>query len=113
MIASLSPRLRIVLSVLAIAAFVGVVCAKLNTTGNLQVAGATANVVVDDAGPSIVERRAAPDAISSLQKRAELYARLLVSAPVLADVARRANLPPEQLSGVARSPGVPYTFTQP
>jgi hypothetical protein len=113
MISSLSPRTRRIVAVLAIATFVGALGAKLNTSGNLEVAGATVNVMIDDPGRSIVDRRAAFDEVQTLQKRAELYGRLMVSAPVLADVARRAGLAPEQLSGVARSPGVPYSFTQP
>jgi hypothetical protein len=100
-------------AVLAVAALVGALAAKVNTTGNLEVAGATANILVDDAGRSIVDRQAGLDDLASLQKRAELYSRLLVTAPVLADVAHHAGIPAGALSGVARSPGVPYTFTQP
>jgi hypothetical protein len=106
-------RKRLILAVLMISTAVAVVCAKVNTRGNLLVAGAATHVIVDDPGPSIVDRRAQPDDVIALQQRAELYARLLVSDPVLAGVARRAGIAPGQLSGVARSPGVPYTFTQP
>jgi hypothetical protein len=106
-------RKRLILAVVAVSALVALVCAKVNTRGNLLVAGAAAHVIVDDPGASIVDRRAQPDDVVTLQERAELYGRLLVSGPVLADVARRAGIPRDQLSGVARSPGVPYTFTQP
>jgi len=110
---SLVLRRHPVVALLLVAALVGAIAAKVNTRGDLGVAGATANVLVDAPGRSIVERRATPDKLSSLQKRAELYARLLATPPVLADVARHAGVPAGQLSGVARTPGVPYTFTQP
>jgi len=109
----LRARKRLIVAVLLVSTAVALVCAKVNTRGNLVVAGAATHVIIDDPGPSIVDRRALADDVVTLQERAELYGRLLVSDPVLADVARRAGIAPGQLSGVARSPGVPYTFTQP
>jgi hypothetical protein len=105
--------MRRVIAVLAIATFVGAVGAKINTRGNLEVAGASTNVLVDTPDPSIIYRGGPLADPRDLQKRAELYGRLLVSAPVLADVAHRAGVPADQLAGAARTPGVPYTFTQP
>jgi hypothetical protein len=113
MIASLHPRPRLILAVLAIGACVGLAAAALNTSGGLQVSAAATNVLVDTQSPSIVDRDDPLADPLGIQKRAELYARVMVSTPVLAAVARRAGVPSAELSGVARSPGVPYTFTQP
>ena len=113
MIASLHPRRRLILAVLATSALVAVVCARLNTAGGLEVAGAQTHVLVDTPTPSLAYRDDPVADPPALQRRAELYARMLVSRAVLEDVARRAGIPRSQLSGVARTPGVPYTFTQP
>jgi hypothetical protein len=113
MIASLHPRRRLILAVLAIGALVGVVCARLNTAADLEVAGARTHVLVDTPSPSLTHRDDPVADPPALQRRAELYARMLVSRAVLEKVAVRAGIPRDQLSGVARTPGVPYTFTQP
>jgi hypothetical protein len=105
--------MRRIIAVLAIAIFVGGVAAKVNTRGNLEIAAAATNVLVDTPDPSIIYRGGPLADPRDLQKRAELYGRLLVSDPVLADVAHRAGIPADQLSGAARTPGIPYTFTQP
>jgi hypothetical protein len=102
------------LAVLAISTLVGGVCAKLNTSGNMQVAGASTHVLIDDPGPSIIERRALPQNVSTLQEHAELYGRLLTTTPVLQNVARHAGVPASELSGLARiTIPVPVTLTQP
>ena len=111
--ASLTPRARLILAVIAFSTLVAVVCTRLNTAGDLEVSGAVARVMVDSPGPSVAHRSDPLIDPVALQKRTELYARMLTSRAVLSDVARRAGIRSDQLSGVARSPGVPYTFTQP
>jgi hypothetical protein len=113
MLASFTPRRRLVLAVLAVSAVVALVCARLNTAGDLAVAGAQTHVLVDTPSPSLAYRDDPVTDPSALQMRAELYARMLTSRAVLEKVARRAGIPASRLSGVARTPGVPYTFTQP
>src|SRR4051794_1136987 len=113
MLASLTPRRRLVLAVLAVSAVVALVCARLNTAGDLAVAGAQTHVLVDTPSPSLAYRDDPVLDPSALQMRAELYARMFASRTVLEKVARRAGIPSDGLSGVARTPGVPYTFTQP
>jgi putative inorganic carbon (hco3(-)) transporter len=110
----LSARHRLLLAVLAISTLVGLVGAKLNTSGHLQVATASTHVFVDFPAPSIVDRRALPQDVSTLQKRAELYGRLIATPPVLEAIGRRAGLPPDQISGSARTTaGVPIPLTEP
>jgi hypothetical protein len=112
------PRLllpiRLLLAALALSALVGVACAKLNTSGNLRLGVAATHVLVDDPDPSIVDRRAQPKDVSALQKRAELYGRLIVTAPVLEAIGRRAGVPPTKISGVARTTSdVPIPLLEP
>jgi hypothetical protein len=110
----LSTRTRLLLAVLATSTLVGAACAKLNTSGNLQVAAATTHLLIDAPDASIVDRRALPQDVSTLQKRAEVYGRLMVTTPVLEAIGRRAGLPADQISGVARiTANVPETFTEP
>jgi hypothetical protein len=113
MLASLTPRRRLVLAVLAVSTVVALGFARLNAAGDLGVAGAQTHVLVDTPAPSLAYRDDPQIDPSALQMRTELYARMLVSRAVLERVARRAGIRADQLSGVARSPGVPYTFTQP
>jgi hypothetical protein len=113
MLASLTPRRRLVLAVLALSAVVALVCARLNTAGDLGVAGAQTHVLVDTPSPSLAYRDDPVNDPSALQMRAELYARMFAARAVLEKVARRAGIPADRLSGAARTPGVPYTFTQP
>jgi hypothetical protein len=107
-------RHRLVLIALAVSTLVGVAAAKFNTSGNLYVAAATTHLMVDDPDASIIDRRALTQDVNTLQKRAELYARLLVTRPVLDRVARRADVPPDQLSGLARTTAdVPIPLMEP
>jgi hypothetical protein len=107
-------RKRLLALVLAISTFVGLVAAKLNTSSGLQVAVATTHVVVDYPEPSIVQRRALEQHLGGLQKRAEMFGRLMVTEPVLEHVGRRAGLPPDQITGVARiTANVPLTLREP
>ncbi|MGA2009959.1 MAG: hypothetical protein ABSH51_05400 [Solirubrobacteraceae bacterium] len=106
-------RHRLVLALLVASTLIAAACAKLNTAGNLEVAGATTHVFVDDPSPSIIDRTALPQDLSSLQKRAELYGRLMTTTPVLDAIAKRAGLPADELSGVADiTSSVPIQFTQ-
>jgi hypothetical protein len=105
---------RWLVAVLVTSALIGAFCAKLNTSGNLHVAAATTHVMIDDPDASIVDRRALTQDVGTLQKRAELYARLMVTTPVLEAIARRADLPPDQVSGLARmTADVPIPLMEP
>jgi hypothetical protein len=100
-----SPRIRLLVLVLVISTVVGAIAAKVNTRGTLQVATAATHVLVDYPEPSIVYRRALQQDLNTLQSRAELYGRMLVTAPVLKTVAARAGIPQEDLAGIARTTG--------
>jgi O-antigen ligase/polysaccharide polymerase Wzy-like membrane protein len=105
---------RLLISVLVVSTVIGLACAKLNASGNLQVAAAATHVMIDEPDVSILLRRALPQDVSSLQKRSEFYARLLVTRPVLDVVAERAGIAPDELSGVARTTAeVPIPLTEP
>jgi hypothetical protein len=93
---------------------IGAVCAKYNARGNLLVATATTHLLVDDPDASIIDRRALPQDVLTLQDRAELYGRLMTTSPVLDAIGKRAGLPGNQISGVARiTANVPNELTQP
>jgi O-antigen ligase len=109
----LSARTRLIIAVLAISTVVGLVAAKVNTSGNLHLGAAATRVMIDDPDASIVDRRAIRQDVGELQQRAELYARIMVSTPVLEAIARRAHVPPDEVAGVARSSGLPFPLTQP
>ena len=94
-------RRRLLLTLLAISTVVAAIAAKLNTSGNLVVAGATGHVLVDAPDLSIVDRSALPQDLSTLQARAELYGRLMTTTPVLDAIAKRAGIPANQISGIA------------
>jgi hypothetical protein len=107
-------RHRLLLAVLVTSTLIAAVCAKFNTSGNLTVAAASAHFLVDDPGASIVDRRALPQDVKTLQKRAELYGRLMVTTPVLEAIGKRAGLPREQIAGVARTTAdVPIPLIEP
>jgi hypothetical protein len=107
-------RHRLVLAALVTSALIGAVCVKLNTSGNLVVGGAVTHVLVDDPDVSILDRSAVTQDVSTLQKRAELYGRLMTTPPVLELIAKRAGVPADQISGLARVTAVlPHTFLQP
>ena len=105
---------RWLLAVLVTSTLIGAVCAKLNTAGNLTVAAATTHVMIDDPDLSIVDRRALPQDVATLQKRAELYGRMMVTTPVLEAIGKRAGLPPDQIAGVGRTTAdVPIPLMEP
>lgn len=106
-------RHRLVLALLVASALIGAVCAKLNTSGNLTVAAAETHVLIDDPDVSIIDRQALNGDVDSLQSRAVLYGRAMTTPPVLAAIARRAGVPPGQLSGIARiTEGEPHSLLQ-
>ena len=94
-------RHRLLLALLVVSTLVAAIAAKLNTSGNLVVAGATSHVLVDDPDLSIVDRTALPQDLQALQTRAELYGGLMTTKPVLDAIAKRAGIPADQISGVA------------
>ena len=104
---------RLLLALVLISSLIGGIAAKLNTRGNLVVAGAVTHVMVDDPDASIIDRTALTQDLATLQARAELYARLLTTTPVLDAVAKRVGVPPSQISGVADlTANVPVQLTQ-
>ena len=93
---------------------VGLVAAKLNTSGRLDVAGATTHALIDYRDPSIVDARATPQHVGTLQKRAELFGWLITTEPALKRIAARAGLPADQISAVSHHCArLPITLTQP
>jgi hypothetical protein len=105
---------RLLLAVLVTSTLIGAVCAKFNTSGNLTVAAASTHFLVDDPGASIVNRRALAQDVSTLQKRAEVYARLMTTTPVLDAIGKRAGIQGDQISGVARTTAnVPIPLLEP
>lgn len=106
-------RHRLLLTLLVTSTLIGAVCAKLNVSGNLEVAAATTHALIDDPDASIVDRSALPQDLGTLQNRAELYGRLMTTTPVLEAIGERAGLPPDQISGVSDiTAGVPVQITQ-
>lgn len=106
-------RHRVMLAVLMTSTLIAGLCAKLNTSGNLVVAGASTHVVIDYPDASIVDRTAVWADFRSLQKRAVLYGRIMTTPPVLDDIARRAGVPSAELSGIARiTEGEPHSLLQ-
>jgi hypothetical protein len=107
-------RKRLVALVVAVSTLVGLAAAKLNTSGGLHVAVAATHVLIDYPEPSIVERRAMEQHLTALQKRAEIFGRLMVTTPVLEHIGRRAGIPGDQIAGVARTTAnVPLTLREP
>jgi hypothetical protein len=105
---------RPLLAVLVTSTLIAALCAKFNTSGNLTVAAASTHFLVDDPGASIVNRRALPQDVSTLQKRAELYARLMTTTPVLDAIGKRAGIQGDRISGVARTTAnVPIPLLEP
>jgi hypothetical protein len=99
---------------LIISTVVGAIAAKFNTRGNLVVGAATVRMLVDTPDESILYRTALPQDLSNLEKRAELYGRLMTTPPVLEAIGKRAGVAPEQISGVARTTAdVPIPLLEP
>ena len=110
---SLFARHRLLLAVLVASTLIGAVCAKLNASGRLEVAAASTHVMIDDPDASIVDRMALPQDLATLQKRAELYARLMTTPPLLDAIGKRAGVPGDQIYAMADiTAGVPIQFTQ-
>src|SRR4051794_7350835 len=107
-------RHRSLLVVLLLSTVLGAVAAMYNTRGNLLVAAATTHIAVDDPDASILYRDALTQDLSNVQKRAELYGRLLTTQPVLDAVAKRSGLPRGQISGIGRTTAdVPIPLLEP
>ncbi|MFZ0041391.1 MAG: O-antigen ligase family protein [Solirubrobacteraceae bacterium] len=95
---------RWLLAVLLASTVFAAVCAKLNTSGNLTVAGATSHVMIDYPNASIVDRSAigtAQDDLALLQQHATLYASLMTTPPVLDAIGKRMGVPGGRISGIA------------
>jgi hypothetical protein len=95
---------RWLLAVLSASMVFAAVCAKLNTSGNLVVAGATSQVMIDYPDASVVDRSAigtVQDDLQLLQQHAALYASLMTTPPVLDAIGKRMGVPGGQISGVA------------
>lgn len=121
-------RRRRLLIMIAVSAAIGAIAAIVNTgiiglsppqlrLNHLQIATATTYVDVDppSAMPSLVHGRADPPLdIQTFVKRAELLGRIMVSPPVLDQIAQRCGIPSAQLSGLGRTTAdVPDDVTQP
>ena len=94
---------RWLLSMLLASTMFGAVCAKLNTSGNLVVAGATSQVMIDYPDASVVDRSAIgtmQDDLSLLQQHAALDASLMTTMPVLDAIGKRMGVPGSQISGI-------------
>lgn len=106
-------RRRLVLSLLVVSTLVGAIAAKLNTSANLTVAAAQTRVFIDDPDVSIVDRQTVGGDVATLQKRAVLYGRMMTTTPVLAAIAKRAGVPADEVSGIARiTEGEPHSLLQ-
>ena len=68
---------------------------------DFQTAGAVTHVLVDLDQSGITDRNAEWSYFNRVRTRADLLAHLMASDPVLEHIARRANLPPEQIAAVA------------
>ncbi|MGN6169740.1 MAG: hypothetical protein ACTHQQ_16445, partial [Solirubrobacteraceae bacterium] len=112
----MTPRLiarHWLLAMLITSALIGAVCAKLNTSGNLDVGLAVTHVMIDYPDASIIDRQALPQDLATIQKRAELYGRLMTTTPVLDAIGKRAGLPGDQISGLSDlTADVPIQLTQ-
>ncbi len=107
-------RHRWLVAALALSTLIAAVCAKLNMAGNLTVGSAETHMMVDYPEESILDRSALPQDLATLEKHAELYGTLMTTSPVLDAIARRAQLPRGQISGLTRTTaGVPSTLTEP
>ncbi|HEY2654775.1 MAG TPA: O-antigen ligase family protein [Solirubrobacteraceae bacterium] len=106
-------RHRLVVALLIVSTLAGALAAKVNTRGDLTVAAATTHLLIDDPNPSIVDRLAIIDDLATLAQRAVLYGRLMTTPPVIADIAKRARLPADQIAGIAKiTAGEPHSLLQ-
>lgn len=109
---------RWLLAVLSASMVFAAVCAKLNTSGNLVVAGATSQVMIDYPDASVVDRTAdgtVQDDLGLLHQHAALYASMMTTTPVLDAIGKRMGVPGNQISGVAditAPAGLQFTMAQ-
>jgi hypothetical protein len=81
---------------------------------DLEVAGASAQILVDQPRSVISDRLATDDQFQALQARGELLANLLASADGRAHLGRRAGVPAAQIAARARvTRDVPKTLVEP
>jgi hypothetical protein len=121
-------RRRRLLALVAVSAFVAIVCAVVNSgviggfppklrLHNLQIAVATSHIYTDLPGdtPLLPFRRAdPPEDLQTMIKRGELLGRIMVSPPVLALVAQRCGAAPGDISGLGRiTTSAPSALTEP
>lgn len=112
---------------MAVSALVGLVAGGLNSgrlslfppglkPSDLAVSAAKTHVLIDmpASDVSIKDRKALPQHLQSLAKRAELVGRVLVTPPVMDLIAEDAGIPPDRISGLARTTGdVPLALSEP
>lgn len=104
-------RLRPI-AVMAISTVIALVAALLAYGTVKPVAGASTQVFVDTAPPSVVHRHVYP--VSALSQRAELLGRVLTSPDMIDQIARRVGVPADQIGADARTTAnVPAAFTEP
>lgn len=122
-----SVRRTHLIAVLLLSAVAGIVAAGVNTgriqlsppglgPGDLSTSAAVTHVMVDVPGPgrSVVQKRALPQHLYGLVKHTELLGRVLVSQPVLDDIAHRMGIPADRLSGLGRTTAdVPLALSEP
>src|ERR1700733_5691222 len=87
---------RWLLAMLLASTVFAAVCAKLNTSGNLVVAGGTSPVMIDYPNASVVDRSAigtVQDDLALLQQHAVLDASLMTTPPVLDAIGKRMGVP--------------------
>jgi len=107
-------RHRWLIAALALSTLIAAVCAKLNMAGNVTIGSAETHMMVDFSEESILDRRALPQDLATLEKHAELYGTLMTTSPVLDAIAQRAHLPRGQISALTRTTAsVPSTLTEP
>jgi hypothetical protein len=80
----------------------------------LQIADAVTHVAIDLPAVSIVNRRADAPMLTALIQRTDYVGRLMVTPPLLADIARRTGVPEDDVGGLVRMTGnVPLALTEP
>lgn len=112
-----SPFLRVVVP----SAVVGLVCAAVNIgavgpapSSDFQVAAATSHFLVDEPDPALVHRIAPPLNLPGLIRRAELFAGLMATPPVIERIGRRAGVAADQIAGANRTTAsVPLALSEP
>ncbi len=109
-------RKRLLVAIVCGCLLVGLAAARLNVGAApaCSISAAVTNVRVDTPAPSIEDRKALPQDLSTLVKHAELLARTAVTPPVLDRAAAIAGIPKDKLAGVGRMTAfVPLSLTEP